>query len=97
MKKQKKSKRFAQINIKVDLSEDSKSDDELTDMFSRTVVIELLRQGEISRGKAAELLKVSPWEMFEIMSKEKIPHLDITLDEIKRGVKVLDGIDPLSK
>lgn len=38
-----------------------------------SLAVELYREGAISLGKAAELAKVSTWEMFEILSAKKVP------------------------
>lgn len=37
------------------------------------LVLSLLRRGKISRGKAAELLGVSMWEMLDLMYEAGIP------------------------
>lgn len=39
-------------------------------------VLELLRQGDISAGKAAELLNVSRWELSELMAEAGISPFD---------------------
>jgi predicted HTH domain antitoxin len=52
-------------------------------------VLELLRQGDISAGRAAELLNVSRWELSNLMSTFGISAFDetITSEELQAEVK----------
>ncbi len=60
--------------------------------FSRVVresiAVELYREGVISIGKAAEIAKVSKWEMFEILAAKKIP-LQYYPEDLKQDIKKL--------
>ncbi len=47
------------------------------------VVLELLREGKISQGKAAELLEISRNNLFDLMAKHDIPVMDMTEEELK--------------
>lgn len=47
------------------------------------VVLELLREGKISQGKAAELLEISRNNLFDLMAKHDIPVMDLTEEELK--------------
>ena len=40
------------------------------------VVLELLREGKISQGKAAELLEIDRHDLFDLMAKHDIPMAD---------------------
>ena len=45
-------------------------------------VMELLRQGKISQGKAAEVLGLDRWDLMDMMAAYKVPALNITPDEL---------------
>ena len=47
-------------------------------------VMELLRKGKISQGKAAELLDISRHDLFDLMAKYDIPAIEMTREELKR-------------
>jgi predicted HTH domain antitoxin len=47
------------------------------------VVLELLREGKISQGKAAELLEISRNNLFDLMAKHDIPVMDMAEEELK--------------
>jgi len=45
--------------------------------------LELLREGNISQGKAAELLEIDRHALFDLMAKHDIPVIDMTEKELK--------------
>lgn len=53
-----------------------------------SLAVELYREGLISLGKAAEIAKVSKWEMFEILAAKKIP-LQYYPEDLKQDIKTL--------
>jgi predicted HTH domain antitoxin len=59
-------------------------DTEVSQKLRETLVMELLRQHVISQGKAAELLHLSRWDLYEVMGQYKVPAIDLTLEELKR-------------
>ena len=64
-----------------------------------TYVLELLRQGDISAGRAARLLNISRWDLSKLMSEVGISPFDDsltaeTLDaEVKSALKDFDELD----
>ncbi|MHA1722115.1 MAG: UPF0175 family protein [Candidatus Baldrarchaeia archaeon] len=46
--------------------------DDLPRVIREIVAVELYREGYISLGKAAEIVGVSKWEMFEILARRKV-------------------------
>ncbi len=46
-------------------------------------VMRLVRDAVISQGKAAELLGINRWDMFELSAKYQIPAGPVTPDEIE--------------
>lgn len=57
---------------------------EVPHRIREALVMELLRQHVISQGKAAELLGISRWDLYEVMGRYKVPAIDMTLEELKR-------------
>jgi predicted HTH domain antitoxin len=58
-------------------------DREVSDRMREALVMELLRQHVISQGKAAALLGVNRWDMFDLMSRYKVPAIDLTAEELR--------------
>ncbi|MBW8050962.1 MAG: UPF0175 family protein [Cytophagales bacterium] len=50
-------------------------------------ILELYREGEISSGKAADLLGMDRFEFIRYASRLGIPFLDITNDELDSDIK----------
>ena len=51
------------------------------------IVLELYRQGEVSSGKAAELLGMQRAEFIRYASDRGIPYFQLTEDELRREVE----------
>jgi predicted HTH domain antitoxin len=46
------------------------------------LVMELLREHYISQGKAAEILSISRYDLFDLMTKYQVPVIDLTAEEL---------------
>ena len=55
------------------------------------LVMELLRKHAISQGKAAELLGLSRWDLYDVMARYQVPAIEMTPEELTR--EVAQGID----
>ena len=51
------------------------------------IVLELYRQGEVSSGKAAELLRMQRGEFIRYASARGIPYLQLSGEELRREVE----------
>jgi predicted HTH domain antitoxin len=51
------------------------------------LVLDLLREGQISQGKAAELLGINRYEMLDLMARHKIPSGPQTAEEAEREIE----------
>lgn len=60
-------------------------------------VLELLRQGDISAGKAAELLNISRWELSELMAEASISPFDDSLTAEDLAAEVNSALRALEK
>ena len=66
---------------------------EFSHKVRETLSIELYREGLVSIGKAAEIAKVSIWEMQEILARKKVPinyyseYLEADIKTLKKVLK----------
>ena len=51
------------------------------------LVMALLREHQVSQGKAAEMLGIYRRELFQIMSRYHVPVIDFTAEELKRELE----------
>lgn len=70
------------LKFPVELPEELK-DEEVLKKGREAIVMELLRKGEISQGKAAELLEIDRHALFDLMDKYDIPAIDMTEEELE--------------
>ena len=70
------------LRFPVELPEELK-DEEVLKKGREAIVMELLRKGEISQGKAAELLEIDRHALFDLMNKHDIPVIDMTEKELE--------------
>ncbi|MDQ3830531.1 MAG: UPF0175 family protein [Candidatus Tectomicrobia bacterium] len=62
-------------------------DGEIEAKVREAFFMELLREHEISQGKAAELLGINRHELFDLMGKYRIPAIDLTPEELEAELK----------
>lgn len=53
----------------------------------QAMVFDLVRRGKISKGRAAELLGVSLWNLPELLSQYDMPWFNYSPDDLKHDVK----------
>ena len=71
------------LKFPVELQEECALDKKALKKGKEAVVLELLREGKISQGKAAELLEIDRHALFDLMTKHDIPVIDMTEEELK--------------
>ena len=62
-------------------------DEDLAAKAKEAFTMELLREHEISQGKAAELLAIDRHELFDLMTKYRVPVIDMTPQELAEDLK----------
>jgi predicted HTH domain antitoxin len=60
---------------------------ELAEKAKESLVMELLREHQVSQGKASEILGMSRYDLFDLMSKYRIPVIDLTPEELEVELK----------
>ena len=76
-------------------------DEDLTVKAKEAFTMELLREHELSQGKAAELLGIDRHELFDLMTKYRVPVIDMTPEELAEELKtplpdqIFTCIDPI--
>lgn len=83
------------LEFPVKLPEGDVLDKRTLEKGKEAIVVELLREGKISQGKAAELLEISRGDLFDLMAKHDIPMADFPPEELKRQVEYAEksGLD----
>ena len=56
------------------------------------VALELFRQERISTGKGAELLKISKWELIQLLAQHDIPYFTESADELAAEVATAQSL-----
>jgi predicted HTH domain antitoxin len=62
-------------------------DEEIEAKVREAFFMELLREHELSQGKAAELLGIDRHELFDLMGKYRLPLIDLTPEELEAELK----------
>lgn len=75
------------LEFPVELPEESLKDQEALKKGKETIVLELLRKGEISQGKAAELLEIDRWALFDLMAKHNIPSIKMSSEDLEKELR----------
>jgi predicted HTH domain antitoxin len=64
--------------------------EEIGDEMQRLLLLELVREGRISYGKAAELLGISQAEFLAYMAKHRISPFQYTPDELAKELEPIE-------
>lgn len=55
------------------------------------IALELYREGQISSGKAAEIMNLSKGQFIDLLTRHDIPYLDLPAGELKSDLAILDA------
>ena len=75
------------VEVKLELPDEvapNLRDEDLAAKAKEAFTMELLREHEISQGKAAELLQLNRWDLYEVMGRYKVPAIDLTPEELQQ-------------
>jgi predicted HTH domain antitoxin len=73
------------VSVELDLPDDvatGLASEDVAAMAKEALVMELLREHRISQGKAAEILNISRSELFAVMSRHRVPVIEMTSAEL---------------
>jgi len=62
-------------------------EEDLAAKAKEALTMELLREQAISQGSAAELLRIHRYELFDLMTKYRVPVIDMTPEELAEELK----------
>jgi predicted HTH domain antitoxin len=65
------------------------SEEEIERQAKQALVMDLVRRGKISRGKAAELLGISLWDLPELLSRYEIPWFTYSKEQTEADMEAL--------
>lgn len=74
------------FNLEVELPDEVSSrlrDEDLAAKAKEALVMEFLREHGISQGRAAEMLGISRYELFDLMARYQVPVIDLTAEELE--------------
>jgi len=71
-----------ELNLPEELVEAFKSEEQASQAAKQAFVMDLLRHGKISQGKAAEVLGMDRWELMDLMRSHRIPAADLSPQEL---------------
>jgi len=57
-------------------------EEEMAAKAKEALVMELLREHRVSQGKATEMLGITRHDLFDLMTKYKVPAIDLTPEEL---------------
>jgi predicted HTH domain antitoxin len=66
------------------------SKDRLEEEIKKFLVIEWFRVGKISSGKGAELLNISKWEFYDLLTEKNLSTIDIDQNDLNEGSMALN-------
>jgi predicted HTH domain antitoxin len=72
------------LEFPTEMPNNSSKDKEALRKGKEAMVLELLRKGQISQGKASQLLEMDRWTLFDIMAKNNIPMANFSVEELER-------------
>lgn len=68
------------------------SEEEIKKEAKEALVLDLVRRGKISKGKAAELLGINLWDLPALLSQYDIPWFNYPPEALKRDLEGLKNI-----
>jgi len=71
------------------------SEEEAVKEAKEALVLDLVRRGKVSKGKAAELVGISLWNLPDLLAKYRIPWFDYSKEELQRDLDRLKEINKL--
>lgn len=74
------------IELPEELAAELGSPEELSARARQALVLDLLRQGEISQGRAARLLGITRWDLLALMARHEIASGPLTAEEAELDV-----------
>jgi predicted HTH domain antitoxin len=65
------------------------SEDAVRKEVREAFIFDLVRRGKVSKGKAAELLGISLWELPDLIAQYQIPWFSYSQEELERDLETL--------
>jgi predicted HTH domain antitoxin len=59
----------------------------------QAMIFDLVRRGKISKGKAAELLGISLWDLPELLAQYDIQWFDCSPDDLRHDLDMLEKLE----
>jgi predicted HTH domain antitoxin len=62
-------------------------EEEIERKVKEALVMELLREHRLSQGKAAEILGIDRYELFDLMTNYRVPVIDLDTEELRTDLR----------
>ena len=82
-----------EIAIPEELIELLGSEEEAEKQAKEAFTLDLVRRGKISKGKAAELLGKSLWDLPEFLAEYQIPWFNYSKEDLEKDLETLKGCE----
>ncbi len=79
------------LEFPAELPDESLRDPDVLEKGKQGIVLEMLRKGAISQGRAAELLSIDRYALFDLMAEHRICALEMTEEELKEELSTPFG------
>jgi len=86
-----------EIAIPEELIELLGSQEEAEKKAKEAFTLDLVRRGKISKGKAAELLGKSLWDLPEFLAEYQIPWFNYSKEDLEKDLETLKGLEKSRK
>lgn len=85
--------RTIEIGIPEEIIDLLGSEEEAKKEAKEAFVLDLVRRGKVSKGKAAELIDINIWDLPEFLAKYRIPWFDYSKDDLQKDLDTLQELE----
>jgi len=69
------------------------SEEEAKKEAKEALVLDLVRRGKMSKGRAAELIGIKLWDLPEFLTKYRIPWFDYSKEDLQKDLDSLKNLE----
>ena len=80
------------LELPEELLRDADAEADVARRVRAGVVLDLLRHGLLSQGRAAEMLAVDRWELADVMASHHVPFFDIVPEDFAAALVAARGV-----
>jgi len=69
------------------------SEEKAKEEAKEALILDLVRRGKMSKGKAAELIGINLWDLPEFLTKYRIPWFDYSKEDLQQDLNSLKNLE----